>query len=68
MSVAAKKVGAGEHLDVSRNALPTKLENFRQFADSQVGMRAKAQDPKAIKIRCRLQAADHCHHFSAARR
>ncbi|BCG82782.1 hypothetical protein [Mesorhizobium sp. 113-3-3] len=45
MSVAAKKVGSGEHPDVSRNALPTKIENLRQFADSQVGMRAKAQDP-----------------------
>ncbi|BCH12599.1 MULTISPECIES: hypothetical protein [Mesorhizobium] len=45
MSVAAKKVGSGQHPDVSRDALPTKIENLRQFADSQVGMRAKAQDP-----------------------
>uniref|UniRef100_UPI0030EF7615 hypothetical protein n=1 Tax=Mesorhizobium sp. NZP2298 TaxID=2483403 RepID=UPI0030EF7615 len=67
MSIAAKKVSSGQHLDVSRNALPTKIENLRQFADSEVGMCAKAQDPKAIRMRCCHQAIDKYLHWSARR-
>ncbi|MUT24795.1 hypothetical protein GNX14_27145 [Mesorhizobium japonicum] len=52
MSAAAKKVGSGEHPDVSCNTLPPKIENLRKLEDGQVGMRAKAQDPKAIKVCC----------------
>ncbi|ANN60811.1 MULTISPECIES: hypothetical protein [Mesorhizobium] len=67
MSIAAKNVSPGQHLDVSRNALPTKIENLRQFADSEVGMCAKAQDPKAIRMRCCHQAIDKYLHWSARR-
>lgn len=53
LSAAEKQVSSGEQPYVSLNALPRQIENLRQLANGQVGMRAKAQDSKAIKMRCR---------------